>query len=101
MRGDKDCWELDLERSGEINILQRYRPGPYLRQATKDNSGHPSISHRLHFIEEDLREVVQEEISIKEGLDILGKCEKEKERLDVLNTKYWLLEQQWWHYHSC
>ncbi|CAG8182054.1 unnamed protein product [Penicillium nalgiovense] len=101
MRGDKSSWELDLERSGEINILQRYRLGQYLRQLTKDNSGPPFISHRLHFIEEDLREVVQEEISIKEGFDVLGKCGKEKQRLDVLNIKYWLLEQQWWHYHSC
>lgn len=101
MTGDKDIWELDLERSGEINILQRYRLRQHLRRPSHDDSERPFISHRLYFIEEDLREVVQEEISIKEGLDVLEKCGKEKERLDVLNTKYWLLERQWWHYHSC
>lgn len=33
----------------------------------------PNISHKRLFVEEDLREVVQEEIFIKEGPDSLSK----------------------------
>ncbi|CAG8214824.1 unnamed protein product [Penicillium nalgiovense] len=68
--GDKTSEEVDLVRSGEINTLQRG----------------------------DLREVVQEEISIKEGATL---NKDTKDRLDALNAKYWFLEQKWWCYHSC
>lgn len=70
----------------------------YWGQVRRDNTGPPFISHKLLFVEEELREVVQEEISIKEGSAL---SKDAKERLNVLNAKYWLLEQMWWHYHSC
>ncbi|CDM38077.1 unnamed protein product [Penicillium roqueforti FM164] len=98
MRGDKDSWEVGLERSGEINILQRYRLSEYWTLIRRDNTGPPFISHKLLFVEEDLREIFQEEISIKEGADLNKDA---KERLDALNARYWLLEQKCWHYHSC
>lgn len=58
--------EIRLEESGEIIILQRYRLFEHWDQ---HKSRPPNISHKLLFVEEDLREVVQEEISIKEGPD--------------------------------
>ncbi|OQE02632.1 hypothetical protein PENSOL_c002G04623 [Penicillium solitum] len=96
--GDKTSEEVDLEQSGEINTLQRYRLGQYWSQVERFNTKPPFISHKLLFIEEDLREVVQEELSIKEGATLNKDA---KDRLDALNAKYWFLEQQWWCYHSC
>ena len=83
--GDKTSEEVDLEQSGDINALQRYR---FVLHWNNYRTRPPSFSRKLLFVEEDLREVVQEEISIKEGLD-------------ALNVKYWLLEQIWWHHRSC
>ena len=96
--GDKTSEEVDLERSGEINTLQRYRLFQYFRQVERFDTKPPFISHKLLFIEEDLREVVQEEISVKEGATLNKDA---KNRLDALNAKYWFLEQKWWCYHSC
>ncbi|KUM62190.1 hypothetical protein ACN42_g4916 [Penicillium freii] len=86
--GDKTSEEVDLEQRGDINALQRYR---FVLHWNKYRTRPPSSSRKLLFVEEDLREVVQEEISIKEGLDALSKDAKEK--LDALNVKYRLLEQ--------
>ena len=94
--GDKTSEEVDLEQRGDINALQRYR---FVLHWNKYRTRPPSSSRKLLFVEEDLREVVQEEISIKEGLDALSKDAKEK--LDALNVKYRLLEQLWWHHRSC
>lgn len=98
LRGDKNHWEVGLERSGDINILQRYRLCQYIDQVKRDNLGPPFISYKLLFIEEDIREVVQEEISIKEGNATPGT--NAEERLRVLNKKYWLLSQRWWYCRS-
>ncbi|KAJ5951301.1 uncharacterized protein N7479_009714 [Penicillium vulpinum] len=98
MKGDRDYSEIGLERSGDINILQRYRLAQYWREIERGNTRPPFISHKLLFIEEDLREVVQEEIYINKGA-VLNK--DAKERLNALNAKYWLLQQKWWHYRSC
>lgn len=87
--------EVRLENAGEINVLQRYR---LLEHWHEDEHEPPNISHKLLFVEEDLREVVQEEKSIKEGLNSL--CKDSKERLDALNVKYWILAQKWWHCRS-
>lgn len=98
LMGDKTSWEVSLERSGDINILQRYRLLEHLylnNQGTKPSF----ISHNIVFIEEDLREVVQEEISINEELDISNK--DVQERLRILNARYWLLRREWWHNRSC
>ncbi|KAJ6028181.1 hypothetical protein N7540_003757 [Penicillium herquei] len=89
-----DTDEARLEQSGDINALQRFRLAEHYRGIPNDD---PQISHRLYFFEEDLRELVQEEIAIK--LHILNK--NTKERLEVLNKKYWFLEQKWRHYYSC
>ncbi|CAG8036202.1 unnamed protein product [Penicillium nalgiovense] len=84
LRGDKPFVEARLEQSGEVNTLQMFR--------------------LLLFVQEDIREVVQEEISIKEELDALNKDAKDakdaKEKLEGLNVKYWILAQKWWHCRS-
>jgi hypothetical protein len=90
--GEKTETETKLERDGNINALQRYR---YL---TWRNSVHPESSCELLDTEENLREVVQEEISIKEGTATPGT--NAEERLSILNKKYWLLSQRWWYCRS-
>ncbi|KAJ5952494.1 uncharacterized protein N7479_010907 [Penicillium vulpinum] len=99
LKGDKYQWEVDLEQSGDINTLQRYRLIQYGRQVRKDKSAPPFNLHKLLFVEEDLREVVQEEISFKEEHKTLNK--DAEERLSALNVKYWLLMQTWVDYRSC
>ncbi|KAJ5478845.1 hypothetical protein N7530_004354 [Penicillium desertorum] len=95
LRGDKSSVEARLEQSGEINTLQRFR---LVEHWDEDKAGPANISHKLLFVEEDLREVVQEAIS---GLDALNKKAKDaKEKLDDLNVKYWILAQKWWHCRS-
>lgn len=88
--GDKDSREIKYEQSGEINILQRYRLVEHWEQY---DSEPPNISHKLLFVDEDLREVVQEETSIKDGPYNLRK--DSQERLDALNIQYWILAQKW------
>jgi hypothetical protein len=73
LRGDKSSVEARLEQSGEINTLQRFR---LVEHWHEDKAGPANISHKLVFVEEDLREVVQEEISIKEELDCLRRTRK-------------------------
>ncbi|CAI7630628.1 unnamed protein product [Penicillium discolor] len=93
MVGDKDLQESSLEQFGDINTLQRYRLRQYSNKIRRDNIEPPFNSHKLFFVEEDLREVVQEEISIKQEHKILNK--DAEERLHALNVKYWLLMQTW------
>ena len=99
MVGDKDDREADLEQSGDINMLQRYRLHQYCNEVKRYDTGPPFDSHKLFFVEEDLREVVEEEISIKEEHNILDK--DAEERLYALNVKYWLLMQTWVDHRSC
>lgn len=75
LNGDKTPMETRLEESGEINILQRYR---LVEHWNEYEYRPPNISHKPLFVEEDLREVVQEEISIKEGPDSLIKDSQKK-----------------------
>ena len=91
--GEKTEMEIKLERDEDINALQRYR---YLTWCK--NAIHPEVSYELLDTEESLREVVQEEISIKEGTATPGV--NAQERLRILNTKYWLLSQRWWYCRS-
>lgn len=89
IRGEKTEMEIKLERDGNINALQRYR---YL--TWRKNAIHPEVSYALLDTEQSLREIVQEEISIKEGNATPGV--DAQERLRILNTKYWLQSQRWW-----
>ncbi|CAG7933918.1 unnamed protein product [Penicillium olsonii] len=91
--GEKTEVEIKLERDGDINALQRYR---YLNW--RENATHLDVSNELLDTEENLREVVQEELAIKEGDAPPGT--NTQERLGILNTKYWLLSQRWWYCRS-
>lgn len=104
LRGDKPFVDARLEQSGEVNPLQRFR---LVEHWHEDRAGPANISHKLLFVEEDIREVVQEEISTKEELDALNKdandakdAKDAKEKLEGLNVKYWILAQKWWHCRS-
>ncbi|KAJ5804013.1 uncharacterized protein N7518_000316 [Penicillium psychrosexuale] len=98
VKGDKPRKEVKLEEFGRINDLQRYRLSEHWDQYDYEP---PNISHKLLFVEEDLRELVQEEISIKEGLYAqsedskggLDANEVSKKKLDVINVEYWILAQ--------
>ena len=96
---DKDYREAHPEKSKDINKLQRYRLAEYCAKIRRNNNLSPFDQHKLFFVEEDLREVVQEEISIKEEHNILKK--NAEERLYALNVKYWLLMQEWVDCRSC
>ncbi|CAG8924277.1 unnamed protein product [Penicillium salamii] len=85
--GDKAKIEVELERNGDFNALQRYR---YV--TLRKHTVRPDTAPRLLDTEEDLREVVQEEMSIKNGTV----TPETEERLRVLNAQYWRLSQQWW-----
>lgn len=96
--GDKSPYETRRERSGEIAALQRYRFGQHMNQSNPEPH---FLSHKLLVTEKDLREVVQEETSTKEEKSPGAKSKDTQERLDSLNTKYWLLVQKWWYHRSC
>ncbi|KAJ5920236.1 hypothetical protein N7516_011094 [Penicillium verrucosum] len=80
--GEMTGMETKLESDRKTNDLQQYR---YLKSCAIS----PESSYNLIEIEESLREVVQEEISIKEGNATPGI--NTEERLRILNTEYWLL----------
>ncbi|CAG8241528.1 unnamed protein product [Penicillium salamii] len=85
--GDMGKFEVKLERNGDFNALQRYR---YV--TLRSHPERPDTAPRLLDTEEDLREVVQEEMSIKNGT-VTPEAEK---RLRFLNAQYWRLSQRWW-----
>ncbi|KAJ5092834.1 hypothetical protein N7456_008695 [Penicillium angulare] len=98
LKGDTSIEELDLEQSGDINILQRFRLHAHFDNY-HDLPDTTYIPHQIIFVEEDLREIVQEEISIKKWPN-LARAEAQ-DRLHDLNVKYWCLAQKWSHYRSC
>lgn len=64
------------------------------------------VAHRLFFVEEDIRELVQEEKSINVDIadepgDITLSFRARIKRFNALQKKYWFLQQRWWHYYSC
>ncbi|CAG8943261.1 unnamed protein product [Penicillium salamii] len=91
--GEKPGAEVQLEKKGEINALQRYRYQKWLQNTTD-----PNISCELLDIEEDLREITQEELSIKEGCPAPGR--NPTERLRLLNANFWLKSLKWWYCRS-
>lgn len=83
--GDKGPHEGRLERTGDIAALQRYRLSQYKDQSKPEPH---FLSHKLLFTEEDLREIVQKETSIKEEKIFGAESKNTQERLRILNTKY-------------
>lgn len=89
--GGMSISEARKAKYGDIHDLQEYRYSHFYRCY----QGLPGYSRKLLDVEEELREVVQEEISIKEGINTLTKGAKE--RLRVLDARYFLLKQRWWY----
>ncbi|KAJ5882585.1 uncharacterized protein N7529_001257 [Penicillium soppii] len=86
--GEMSISEARKAKYGDIHDLQEYRYSHFYRCY----QGLPGYSRKLLDVEEELREVVQEEISIKEGINTLTKGAKE--RLRVLDARYFLLKQR-------
>lgn len=94
--GDKPQIEMDLERSGNINTLQRYRYTKFL-DSIRDEGRLTGDWVNILNIEEKLREVVQQEISAKQNL---GRDSAATKHLRSLNTDYHFLAEKWWYYRS-
>lgn len=105
MWGDKSDEELDLESSGDICLLQRYR---YATFTDEDNPPMCPINLRgLLQTEVALRENTQREMALKEKIGHLSKedtyvtvLQDLQEELSTLSTEYWTLERRWWEIRS-
>ncbi|KAJ5774637.1 hypothetical protein N7457_009533 [Penicillium paradoxum] len=93
--GEKTQDEIKIEKSGDINALQRYRWN-MVRKA-------PSYVGRaieLLRIEQDLRNTVQEEQCLAKKPEATGSWllyrNDVQAVLQALKKRYWLLELQWW-----
>ncbi|KAJ5470551.1 hypothetical protein N7530_007908 [Penicillium desertorum] len=99
MWGDKTDEELELESSGDICLLQRYR---YATFTDEDNPPLCPINLRgLLQTEVALRENTQREVALKEKIEQLAKedsyvtvLQDLQEELSTLSTEYWTLERQ-------
>ena len=93
INGDRSNTEIALEKKGDINALQRHR---YVEYHGKTH--YPDVSPHLLNTEEELREVVQEELAIREKE--FSSDKSLKERLHYLSHRYWSLSQEWWRWRS-
>ncbi|CAG8892899.1 unnamed protein product [Penicillium egyptiacum] len=99
--GDKTDEEIDLERSGDICLLQRYR---YATFADEENPRQcPTDLKGLLQTEIALRENTQREIALKGKIEELAKeginvtvVQDLQEDLSTLSKEYWTLERRWW-----
>lgn len=108
--GDKsnDSLEDTLELSDNADALQRHRLVEHSHTVLAGRGGRKiracpdsfeaRVAHYLYFTEEDLREVVQEELSIKSDPEGYSRYEY---KLGPLNKTYWLLTHKWAHYYNC
>lgn len=93
--GDGTEDEASLERRGEINALQRHRYKMFSLNIKSKEKIDTSIG--LLRTEESLREVVQEEISIRESDTRDSTTTK---RLQFLRAEYQVLAHEWWYCRS-
>lgn len=100
MWGDKCDEELNLESSGDICLLQRYRYATFTDE--EDPPPCPTNLRGLLQTEVTLRENTQREIALKEKMEELAKegsyvtvIRDLQEELSTLSTEYWTLEQRW------
>ncbi|KAJ5955744.1 hypothetical protein N7501_010023 [Penicillium viridicatum] len=99
MWGDKTDEELDLESSGDICLLQRYRYATFTDEENPPLC--PTDLRGLLQTEVALRENTQREIALKEEIDKLSKegtdvtvVQDLQKELSTLSTEYWTLERQ-------
>lgn len=98
--GDGLNSEVDLEKDGQINTLQRWRYRESVLALGRSKITDASFD--LLDVEQELRELVQEEITIRENQNDGSLTDKSaaEERLQTLNSKYQVLAQRWWLYRS-
>lgn len=92
--------EASLEKSGDINSLQRYRLHHFLLEMGEmgeDKRYDPLLE--LLSIEQELRETVQMEISLKENVREKMTGESPEEHTH-LHKQIYLLERDWWQAHD-
>ncbi|KAJ5484263.1 hypothetical protein N7453_012217 [Penicillium expansum] len=84
--------EIEIEESGDIDALQRYR------WKRRDLFNGRTIE--LLQIEQDLRDIVQQEQWLVQKPEATGSWPLYRNdvqaELQALDKKYWLLERQWW-----
>ncbi|KAJ5866887.1 hypothetical protein N7534_001440 [Penicillium rubens] len=92
---EKTQEEINIEKSGDIDALQRYR-----RNVVIGRSRYTGPVVELLRIEQDLRSTAQEEQYLSQKTKITGRWPLLRHdiqaELQTLNKRYWLLERQWW-----
>ncbi|CAP99657.1 Pc22g23690 [Penicillium rubens Wisconsin 54-1255] len=92
---EKTQEEINIEKSGDIDALQRYR-----RNVVIGRSRYTGRVVELLRIEQDLRSTAQEEQYLSQKTKITGRWPLLRHdiqaELQTLNKRYWLLERQWW-----
>lgn len=93
--GEKTQDEIEIEQSGDVDALQRYRWNVV-------NQMEYCYVHRaleLLWVEQDLRSTVQEEQILIEKPATTRNWpiyNNTQAKLQALDKRYWLLERQWW-----
>ncbi|KAF3027456.1 hypothetical protein E8E15_009489 [Penicillium rubens] len=103
--GDESDEGLELESSGDICLLQRYRYSTFANRDTPPP--YPTDLKGLLQTEVALRENTQREIALKEKIEELAKedtyatvVQDLQEELSTLSKEYWTLERRWWEIRS-
>lgn len=92
--------EIQLEASGDIDALQRYRR----KLSNQRSSGYMDRMRELFATEEKLQKIVQQEDALAKKPESIyiplfyGK--NQKAELQALSKRYWLLEREWWKHRS-
>lgn len=86
--------EAEKARTGDVRALQLFRYNSHnSHQSANFEQKHVHCDSELLELEQQLRELVQEEICVREESDILTIATQE--RLRIMNERYWLLKQKW------
>lgn len=89
--------EINIEKSGDIDALQRYR-----RNVVMGGPGYMNLGRAVELlrIEQDLRSTAQEEQCLSKKGEVTDRRPLDwrdiQAELQTLNKRYWLLERQWW-----
>ncbi|KAJ5944539.1 hypothetical protein N7516_004707 [Penicillium verrucosum] len=94
---EKTQEEINIEKSGDIDALQRYR-----RNVVMGGPGYMNLGRAVELlrIEQDLRSTAQEEQCLSKKGEVTDRRPLDwrdiQAELQTLNKRYWLLERQWW-----
>lgn len=86
--------EAKKARKGDVQALQLFRYNYHTsRQSANPAKKNMHCDSDLLELEQELRELVQEEIYVREELENPTKATQE--RLRIMNERYWFLKQKW------